>query len=123
MEDKSNNKSAVRVEHMGPLQRSLRAFGPLGAGYLLDAVDLLTFGPLGFYLGPLLGGLLGLWIASVYGLGWLGQTAVVLLAAIYCMLPMTEFMPLATIGFALLRFAETRRVVELPDETQDDSQD
>lgn len=87
-------------------ERVLRSFGPLAGGYLLDVLDLATFGPLGLYLGPLLGGLLGWWLASVYRFGWLGQSLLILLTMVYCMIPATEFVPLATIVFALIRFAK-----------------
>jgi hypothetical protein len=89
-------------------ERLLNSFGPLAGGYLLDALDLITFGPLGFYLGPLLGGLLGWWLATVYRLGVVGQTLMILVTAVYCMFPSTEFMPLATIVFALVRLAKKK---------------
>ena len=87
-------------------ERLLHSIGPLAAGYLVDALDLFTFGPIGFYLGPMLGGLLGWWLAKVYRLGALGQSIMTLLTAVYCMFPATEFVPLATIILALIRFAK-----------------
>lgn len=87
-------------------ERLLHSFGPLAAGYLIDVLDLATFGPIGFYLGPLLGGLLGWWLAAVYRLGSVGQSVVVLLVALYCMIPATEFIPLATLVLALIRFTK-----------------
>jgi hypothetical protein len=87
-------------------ERVLSSFGPLAGGYLLDLMDLATFGPLGFYLGPLLGGLLGWWLATVYRFGVLGQSILALLTALYCMFPATEFLPLATIVLALVRFSK-----------------
>lgn len=89
-------------------ERVLRSFGPLAGGYFLDILDLATFGPLGFYLGPLMGGLLGWWLATVYRFGIFWQTVMTLLTAIYCMFPGTEFVPLATLVFALVRFANKK---------------
>lgn len=89
-------------------ERLMRSLGPLAGGYLLDLVDLATFGPVGFYLGPLLGGLLGWWLATVYRFGVLGQSLMTLITAMYCVLPGTELVPLATIVLALVRFSNKK---------------
>ena len=89
-------------------ERLLRSFGPLAGGYLLDLMDLATFGPVGFYLGPVLGGLLGWWLATVYRFGVLGQSVMTFITALYCVLPGTELLPLATIVLALVRFSNKK---------------
>ncbi len=98
------------VAEMSTAERTLRAFGPLGGGLLLDAVDLATFGVIGFYLGPILGGILGWWLSSVYGFGTLGQCMIIVLIVVYFTLPGTSVVPVATIVFALIRFADKKRV-------------
>jgi len=97
---------------MGTAERLLRSFGPLAGGMLLDTADLLTWGPVGMYLGPVVGGFLGWWLARVYGLGVIGQCVVITLAVVYCTMPGTALLPLATVVFALIRFAEKRRLVK-----------
>ena len=97
---------------MGTAERLLRSFGPLAGGMLLDAADLLTWGPVGMYLGPVVGGFLGWWLARVYRLGVIGQCVVITLVVVYCTLPGTALLPLATVVFALIRFAEKRRLIK-----------
>ncbi len=98
------------VTEMKTGERVLRAFGPLGGGLLLDFADLATFGSIGFYLGPIIGGIMGWWLASVYRFGVVGQCVLILIAVVYCTLPSTAMLPLATIVFALVRFADKKRV-------------
>lgn len=107
-----NIKNTERIEEMSNSERLPRAFGPLGAGLLLDFADLTTFGVIGFYLGPIIGGLLGWWLATVYRFGVVGQCVIILIAAVYCALPGTGMVPLATIVFALIKFADTKKVVD-----------
>lgn len=104
--------AAEQVREMSTAERLLRSFGPLAGGMLLDLADLLTFGSVGFYLGPVIGGLLGWWLARVYGFGIAGQCICITLAVVYCTFPGTALLPLATVIFALIRFAEKRRVVK-----------
>ncbi|MFC3193075.1 hypothetical protein ACFODZ_02360 [Marinicella sediminis] len=103
-------KDPGQVREMGPAERLLRSFGPLAGGVLLDLVDLATFGPVGLYLGPVIGGLLGWWLARVYRFGITGQCVLITLTVVYCTLPGTGLVPLATIIFGLVRLAETHRV-------------
>ena len=101
-----------KIKELSASERFLRAFGPLGGGLLLDFADLSTFGVIGFYVGPLIGGLLGWWLATVYRFGMMGQCALTIVAAVYCTLPGTSMLPIATVVFALIKFAEKRRVVD-----------
>ena len=77
-------------------RRLYHALGPLAGGFLLDSVDLATFGPLGYGGGFLVGALLGAWVASMEGFGWTGRLYCAVLAAFYTALPRTELFPLAT---------------------------
>ena len=76
---------------------------PALAGLALDALDLATFGPIGLWLGIPLGGALGFWLAPELGfprsMRWLCSA----LAGLYCALPMTGFLPMATVAAGLAR--------------------
>ncbi len=109
---KEDGKQTEQIVELSTSERFLRAFGPLGGGILLDLADLTTFGALGFYLGPVIGSLLGWWLARVYGLGVWGQCGLIFIAALYCALPLTSLVPVATLVFALIRFAENKKVVD-----------
>ena len=84
-----------------------RAFGPILAGVIIDAVDLATFGPIGLVLGLPIGGLAGYWMGTCLGLDRKACVLCALAAGIYCMIPFTEVVPLATLVGAYARFRET----------------
>lgn len=85
-------------------QRLHDALGPVAAGLLLDFADLITFGPLGYTVGPVLGVLLGAYLATFYGFrGW-SRAGLALLAAVYLALPVTGLLPIATLVSALARY-------------------
>jgi hypothetical protein len=88
------------------LRRIYHALGPIAGGLLLDTIDLATFGPIGLYLGWLIGLSLGWWMASIYGFRFYGKVVFATLAAIYLTLPMTEFVPVATVVSAIARFRD-----------------
>lgn len=88
--------------------RSYRALGPVLAGVALDAVDLATFGPLGLYAGFLCGAALGYWATGFLRFGPNGRIFWTMLAGIYCTVPMTEFLPIATVMGAASRFVDDR---------------
>ena len=69
---------------------------PILAGLMIDLADLVTFGPVGTWLGMLAGVLLGWQLAPRFGMGhkpW----APALVAGFYCMTPGTALLPLATL--------------------------
>jgi hypothetical protein len=90
-----------------PLARRInRAFGPIAAGILLDVLDLTTFGPIGLILGLPVGAAAGWWMADALGVEKKNRKWFALSAAIYCALPFTEVIPLATLTGAYVRFRQ-----------------
>lgn len=85
-------------------RRLNRAFGPVAAGLVIDLLDLSTFGPIGLYLGFPVGGLAGYWMGRALGLDRRMAGICAVAAGVYCVLPGTEFIPLATLVGALARF-------------------
>lgn len=103
------------------LRRLHRSIGPIAGGMILDLVDLATFGPIGFFGGWVLGAAVGWWIASIYGFSKQAKINIAILAGLYCMIPFTEPVPLATIVSALARFFE-KPPQKPPKEDNDESQ-
>lgn len=91
----------------GTTRRLNRAFGPVVAGLIIDLVDLATFGPIGLFLGLLVGGLAGYWMGRALGLSRKSSLYFALVAGVYCTIPGTEFIPLATLAGAYARFRES----------------
>lgn len=81
-----------------------RAFGPVAAGLVIDALDIATFGPIGLFVGLPLGALMGYWMGQSLGLEPKARGWCALAAGIYCMVPATEFLPLATLLGAYARY-------------------
>ncbi len=80
-----------------------RFLGPLAGGYILDAVDLASYGPLGIG-GLFVGALAGWWVSFAYPtLSTRWRLLGALFAGVYCMTPFTEFVPLATIVAVISR--------------------
>jgi hypothetical protein len=86
------------------LKRLERAIGPIMAGFILDMVDFLTFGPIGIVLGLFVGSAVGWYLTGVLGVSKKWRVILTWLAAIYCFLPGTELIPVGTIVGALCRF-------------------
>lgn len=85
---------------------------PLLAGLVLDLADLVTFGPLALYFGLVVGTAVGWWLVGLHGIRqpssrwlWAG------VGGLYCMLPMTEWVPAATLVSAALVFRARRRAL------------
>ena len=87
--------------------RLYRALGPIAGGLLLDFADLTTFGMFGVFTGPFIGFIVTLWICSFYRFSVWTKVMLSLLGGLYCMAPMTEPFPLATLMTAICRFFET----------------
>jgi len=77
--------------------RSTAVWGPVLAAILLDFADLLSFGPQGLLIGLVAGSALGWRIAAASGFSVKGRLICAGLAALYCMVPFTELLPMATI--------------------------
>ena len=75
--------------------------GPLWGGLLLDVADFFSFGPQSLVIGALAGAPLGWWIASLLGASQKWRLIAALAAIVYCILPATELLPLATIASAV----------------------
>lgn len=88
-------------------RRMNRAFGPIAAGLIIDLVDIATFGPVGLVLGLPVGGLAGYWMGRALGFRKRTSLWCALAAGVYCTIPGTEIIPLATIIGACVRFRET----------------
>ncbi|MDA0990852.1 MAG: hypothetical protein O3A51_08885 [Verrucomicrobia bacterium] len=94
----------------GRLRRQFSAaFGPIIAGVIIDSMDFLTFGRFGLMLGMLLGGSAAYWITSAYRLPIWQRLLWSTVTGIYCTLPRTEFIPVATLIGACARFWQAGR--------------
>ena len=88
-------------------QRLNRAFGPVVAGIIIDLVDLATFGPIGLVLGLPIGGAAGFWMGRCLGLSKKVSLLCALAAGVYCTIPGTEMLPIATLIGAAARYFES----------------
>ena len=82
--------------------------GPILAALIVDAGDLLTFGPIGIYAGFLVGAGLTFWLTSLGKMAIPFRLLCACVAGIYCTLPMTELVPIATIVSVAHRFFDWR---------------
>ena len=83
---------------------STYALGPLGAGIILDVLDLATFGPIGIIAGALVGGYAGWVLGEFEGFDRNIRIAFAICTAAYMTIPFTEPIPAATILFLTARF-------------------
>lgn len=88
----------------GDWRDQLRQMGPVAGGFLLDVVDAATFGPLGLQWGLLLGAAAGWLLTAPYEMSSQRRFFLSSAAGVYCMLPFTAFLPLATVATALVRW-------------------
>jgi hypothetical protein len=76
---------------------------PMLAALAIDLLDLATFGPIGLYIGMILGAAVGYWLAPLLGFPphrrWLSALA----TGVYCTLPLTGRIPLATLASVMSR--------------------
>ncbi len=115
MDKKKEGRELQHIRELNLPERAHRAVGPIAGGLILDFLDLATFGHIGFYAGPLLGALVGWWVSSIYGFRTASRILWTALASIYCAIPATEIVPVATIISIIARFTEK----SLPDDKRD----
>ena len=85
-----------------------KAIGPVVAGMIIDVLDLATLGGTGFYLGFLLGAPAGWYLARHLGLDRRRALLTAIGCGIYCTIPFTFPIPVATMIGA---WARARQVV------------
>ncbi len=85
-------------------RRVADVFGPLAAAVLVDAVDFVSFGPVGLVAGMFVGGSLAYFFTSAYGLPVWQRLLWALAAGFYCLLPRTQVVPMATLVVALSQY-------------------
>ncbi len=88
------------------LARIHRALGPVAGGLIIDLLDLATIGPIGIYLGMVVGCLVGWWVGSFLRFSTRARLSWSFLCGLYCTLPLTGFFPVMTIISAVARFGE-----------------
>lgn len=93
----------------GVAERLYRALGPLAGGIILDVTDFLTFGPIGIALGLIIGCPVGYWVSGMYGFSKRTRVVFAVLAGVYCTIPFTELIPLATMISAIARYNSAPR--------------
>jgi len=108
---------AVKTTRRHNWRRLHRTFGPILAGMLIDSVDVLTFGPLKRFIGFPAGALAGYWMASIFKLPQKQRLICALAAAVYCVIPGLEFIPVATLIGAYIRFRESANLPENNDQS------
>jgi len=86
--------------------RFYNAIFPVLGGLILDFADLATWGPIGLYAGMVVGVIIGWFISGIYGFSKNGRLICSVLSGIYCTIPGTFFMPLATFIAATSRFRQ-----------------
>lgn len=101
-----STESVQRGRKLSLIERIYRSVGPLAGGLILDFADILTFGYLGFSIGPVVGAVIGWWISSIYHFKVSSRIIWAVLAALYLSIPATELLPIATIISALAKFQE-----------------
>jgi hypothetical protein len=85
-----------------------RAFGPIIAGAIIDVLDLATFGAYGLYAGFVLGLVAGVWLCRYMGLRWKTSLGLGVLCGVYCTVPVTTPIPVATLIGAFARYRGQR---------------
>jgi hypothetical protein len=97
----TSDESAKGTSVSNEPSRIKRFFAALAAGAVLDAVDLVTFGPIGLGVGLLAGAAVGWWLGPSLGLPARRRGLGAVLSGLYCMTPLTAFLPLASLSAAL----------------------
>ncbi|MCA9741816.1 MAG: hypothetical protein H6695_17625 [Deferribacteres bacterium] len=69
---------------------------PIISGLLIDIIDFATFGPLGLYGGFVLGAAATYFLCMLQRVPQRQSIYLAIAAGLYCMTPLTEFIPLGT---------------------------
>jgi len=85
---------------------------------MLDLLDFATFGPIGLWAGLVVGGLGGYFLAASMGVQPKRRLTYAAVAGVYCMLPFTAFVPLATLLGTVIRLRESSPKQAAPDDPQ-----
>ena len=104
LKTESNEVREVKSSSEPLLVRLHHAFGPIAGAVILDFADFVTLGPIGLFVGLAVGFLVGWWISSIYGFSTSARILWASLAGLYCMIPLTPLIPLATFISAVARF-------------------
>lgn len=105
-ERRGRNPGATTTDDAPLWWRVTSALSPIIAGMALDAIDLATMGPLGLTFGLFLGAVVGWTLSPIFGLRGRGRWWASVIAGLYCAIPGTEFLPIATMLAALARFVQ-----------------
>ncbi|MBU0676985.1 MAG: hypothetical protein KJ626_02625 [Verrucomicrobia bacterium] len=97
-----------RPQPPSAFRRMELSLGPVAAGIIIDVIDFVTFGQAGIMLGLLIGGTAAYWMCSVYRLPVYQRLLWAVAAGVYCTIPRTEFIPVATIIGAFARFVNSK---------------
>jgi hypothetical protein len=84
-------------------KRLWQTLAPIGAGLILDLVDFFTPGPFGLSAGFILGFLVTWLLTQLFDLPMKRRLLPCTLAGIYCTIPFTETIPVATFVMTLIR--------------------
>ncbi|PRQ07463.1 hypothetical protein [Enhygromyxa salina] len=87
-------------------------WAPIFAALAIDLADLATAGPIGLVMGLFVGGVLTTIVASLSGAKLSRALGLGMLGSLYCALPLTEPVPLATMLTALHVFLQRRKHAE-----------
>ena len=100
----SNPEETIEPEVMPPTEKQEReqlrfreVVIPLASGIVIDFLDMASFDRIGFALSGILGAVGGLLLARMGGLHSRYYLPVALVASVYCAIPRTGIIPLATI--------------------------
>ena len=84
-----------------------KVLGPVLAGLMLDLLDFATYGPVGLSAGLVVGGIGGYFLAWSLGVDSSRRLFYAGLAGIYCMMPFTAFLPVATVLGTIIQLRES----------------
>lgn len=92
-----NKASEPAEEKPMAVERPYGLLYPFVAGLILDFVDLATLGLVGLVCGWLIGGVAGWVLSGLFGVSPQRRLVFAILAGVYCMIPGTFFLPIATV--------------------------